>query len=255
MLEQGRIIPEIVFTQVSFIDDFEMLKEYFISTEEIYEHYFTPENNFLMSNLNKLELTGRFHYADRLEYIREFSLNLFRNSIFVSCFSMFEKLLRDICIVVEKEKKTNEKSLNVADFTSKKGMKFLKGNLNNKLFEEIENTHLIEQFIKIRNYIVHRDSKVDEEKLILFREVINGHIETSKLSKNDRDIIELIKFLRSYEHIELIRTKIILDSRCIINAIENVGLFLDQLCRRVKYYLHDSAYAEVYQIMKSLKRT
>ncbi|MDY8094471.1 hypothetical protein UY456_15845 [Paenibacillus polymyxa] len=255
MLEQGRIIPEIVYTQVSFIDDFEMLKEYFISTEEIYEQYFTPENKFLMSNLAKLELTGRFHYTDRLEYIRGFSLNLFRNSIFVSCFSMFEKLLRDICIVVEKEKMTKEKSLNVADFTSKKGMEYLKKNINIQLFDEIETTQLIERFIKIRNYIVHRDSKVDDNKMILYSEVIKGRIETKKLSESDKDIIELIKFLNSYEHIQLIRTKIILDSKCVIDAIENVGLFLDQLCGRVKYYLHDSAYDEVYQILKSLERT
>lgn len=245
MLDTGRTIPSIVITQVSFIDDYQMLWEYYCFTEELYEQLITTDNEYLINNLNKLSLTGACNgNKSKLDYFQRFSIDFFRKAIYTNCISMLEKIFREICVVVAKEKKVDNEKLSLKRFTIKKGFDFLERTLEGSVYKEIENYNLIESFVELRNCIVHRDSSLTPEQFdqILYKK--------DGIKAED----EFVEFIYNYNHVRRTRGKIFLEAKCIIDVISNTELFLDNLCERIKHAVHDTQYKEVYEIMEKMKR-
>lgn len=227
MIQQGRTFSNMEWLRFSFIDDYQLLMESFCSSEEMYAAFFTP------LNVDKLELTGMYDDKNKLEVIKEFNISVFRNSSFVTCFSIFEKHLRTICLEVDAFKKTNSEKLHIDNFYARKGFEFLEKSVTScerdQLYFGIEKEKFkIDQLITVRNYVVHRDNHIGFGGW----RVLNG------IPHDDKGVLQLMNFIKNYEHIQLKNERFQISPKCVEDVICTTELMLDTLCNNIGKIFH-----------------
>ncbi|OMF88727.1 hypothetical protein [Paenibacillus sp. FSL R7-0337] len=236
---EGRRIPQIVIADVRIGDELEILKEYYFSSEEMYSDFFNEHNEILKENLNKLELSASYDFEDKVKLMRTLALRTHRNSFYVSCLSKYEMLLKEICLIIIQERELKNVKIKNREFTLRRGFQLIKTHIDANILEEIEEYSILENFVELRNCIVHRDARLDHDEMKLY------------LSDNIND--EFLLFLKNYEHVSLILNRVEIHPICIRELINTLSCFFQVLCKKIRIQLHDPYHYKMLEIIKQFK--
>lgn len=168
--------------------------------------------------MNKLELSASYDFEDKVKLMRTLALRTHRNSFYVSCLSKYEMLLKEICLIIIQERELKNVKIKNREFTLRRGFQLIKTHIDANILEEIEEYSILENFVELRNCIVHRDARLDHDEMKLY------------LSDNIND--EFLLFLKNYEHVSLILNRVEIHPICIRELINTLSCFFKYYVRK-----------------------
>jgi hypothetical protein len=189
-------ITVINISRQSIIGEIELLREYNIEQEELFEKQLIKFNRWADEQTKDLDEEGKEgfyeHYGEDYWKINEVFPNLFRYSYFITAFSFFEYQLIDLCRLIKRQ---FDIKLNVSDIRGdeiNKAQIYIKKVIGINFPDQSNSWNNIIKIKTIRNLIVHSLGRVDvleENKLNMLKEYVERNQTLLKIDDIDKIIL------------------------------------------------------------------